>query len=90
MFIYIVQDELGNIVATLPDGEFETQMPGLKEPVTVHFKPLPTPGQRNARIELPEELAQLESPADRHAALADYELMFGQATLLRRENPPEA
>ena len=85
MRIHIVTDSLGNVVATLPAGEFQTVAPGTDEEATVQFAPLVLEGQRSAEVALPKELEALDSPAERHAALAEYELLFGQATLLPRD-----
>jgi hypothetical protein len=90
MQMHIVLDELGNVVATLPADEFETVAPGTDERATVQFTPLLVSGQRSAKVELPTELEDLDSPADLHAALAEYELLLGKATLLPRDSQREA
>jgi hypothetical protein len=86
MRIHIVLGAIGNVTATLPAGEFEMDVPGREERTSVQFTPLLVPGQRTAEVELPKELEDLDSPADRHVALADCDLQFGKATLLRRDS----
>ena len=83
MRMYIVQDAVGNVVATLPADEISISLPGTEDRVTARIRPLLFPGQQSAAVELPAELESLP-PADRHEALADYELLRGQATLLSR------
>jgi hypothetical protein len=85
MRTYVIADETGRILGTIPAEVREAKpQPESEDTMRAEIVPEASPGRLVYEVELPSELEGIESPAELQQALEGYQVQTGQPALVRR------